>query len=140
MQVQDFETKRTAWIDAISVKSTQRLPAQPVPSLIDAQFVPEVTHVASGSHLCMWTHCQVHDQPAAGVRVAWPNRQTLLPAERRLLGPWGRVTSVGKGTPVAQHPIGQQLLWQRQGEVGHRGRIEEKRQFSAMAGVMVAES
>lgn len=109
-------------------------------SLVDAKFVPEVTHMAPGSHLCMWAHCQVHDQPAAGVRITWPNRQTLLLAESRLLDARGRVTVVGKSTPVAEHPIGQQLLWRGQGKVGHWGRVKEKRQLSAVAGVLVAES
>lgn len=47
---------------------------------------------------------------------------------------------MGKGAPVAQHPIGQQLLWHRQGEFGHRGRVKEKRQLGAVADVLVAES
>lgn len=95
--------------------------------------------MAPRSHLCMWTHRQVHNQPAAVVGVARPNRQPLLSAESRLLGPWRRVAGVGEGPPVAQHPIGQQLLWQRHGEVGHRGGVEEKRQLGAVAGVLVAE-
>lgn len=121
-------------------KTTKHLPAQPVPSLIDAQFVPKVTHMVPGSHLCMRTHRQVHDQPAAVVRIARPNWHALLPAESRLLGPRGRVAPVGEGAPVAQHPIGQQLLWRRQGEVGHRGGVKEKGQLGAVAGVLVAES
>lgn len=126
-----LKTKRTA---------CSNLRVQPVLPLVDAQLVPEVTYMVPGSHLCMWTHRQVHDQPAAGVRITRPNGQTLLPAESRLLSPRGRIASVGERAPVAQHPIGQQLLWQRQREVGHRGRVEKEGQLGTVAGVLVAES
>lgn len=109
----------------------------PIP-LVDPQLVPEVTHMASGCHLCVQTHGQVHDQPAAVVQITRPNRQTLLSAEGRLPGTRGRVTIVGKGAPVAQHPIGQQLLWWGQGEVCHRPGVEDKRELGAVTGVLVA--
>lgn len=94
--------------------------------------------MAPGFHLGMRTHGQVHDQPAAVVKITWPNGRTLLSAEGRLLGARGRVTSVGEGTPVAQHPVGQQLLWWQQGEFGHGSRVEDKREFGTMTGVLVA--
>lgn len=114
-------------------------PTRPGSSLVDAQFVPEVAHVAPGAHLCVRAHRQVHDEPAAVVGVARPGGQTLLAAERRLLQARGRVGGVGEGAPVAQHPVGEQLLGQRHGEVGHRRRVEEEGQLGAVAGVLVAE-
>lgn len=92
-----------------------------------------------GPDLGVRTDCQVHDQPAAVVRVAWPGGRTLLPAEGGLPGPRRRVAAVGEGTPVAQHPIGQQPLGRRHTEVGHGGWVEEERQLGAVAGVLVAE-
>lgn len=74
-----------------------------------------------GPDLGVRTDCQVHDQPAAVVRVAWPGGWTLLPAEGGLPGPRRRVAAVGEGTPVTQHPIGQQPLGRRHAEVGHGG-------------------
>lgn len=94
----------------MTLVSTKEQHAQPVPSLVDAQLVPEITYMVSGSGLRMGTHSEVHDQKATGVRIARPNRQTLLPAESCLLAPGGRVAGVSEGTPVAQHSIGQQLL------------------------------
>lgn len=54
--------------------------------LVDAQLVPEVTHTAPGFHLGVGTHGQVHDQPAAVVKITWPNGRTLLSAEGRVQG------------------------------------------------------
>lgn len=85
-------------------------PIIPIP-LVDAQCVPEVTHMAPGCNLGTHMDGEVHDQPSAAVKITRPSRQTLLSAESRLLGTRGRVTVVSKGAPVAQHSIGQQLLW-----------------------------
>lgn len=86
----------------------------------------------------MRTHSQVHDQPAAVVEITWPNGRTLLSTEGRLPGERGRVTAVGEGAPVAQHAVGQQLLRWQQGEVGDGSRVEDKREFGAVTGVLVA--
>lgn len=129
------------YVTATQKKNTTSFPQRPtiIPiPLVDAQFVPEVTHVAPGFHLGVHMHGEVHDQPAAAVKITRPSRQTLLSAESRLPGARGRVTVVSKGAPVAQHSIGQQLLWWRQGEVCHRGRVKDKRQLGAVTDMLVA--
>lgn len=107
-------------------------------SLVDAQLVPEVTHTAPGLALGVRARGQVHDHPAAVVEVARPDGQTLLSAESRLADARGGVAAVGEGAPVAQHPIGQQLLRWRQREVGDGGGVKDERELGAVTGVLVA--
>lgn len=116
--------------------SPQRPAIIPIP-LVDAQFVPEVTHTAPGFHLGMHMDGQVHDQPAAAVKITRPNGHALFSAESRLPGTRGRVTVVSKGAPGAQHSIRQQPLWWRQGEVCHRGGVKDKRELGTVTDMLV---
>lgn len=107
--------------------------------LVNAQFVPEVTDVVPGAHLCMWPHREVHEEPAAGVAVPRPQRQALLLTEPGLRCPRRGVPVVSEGPPVTQHPVGQQPLWDGHGEVSHGGGVEEEGQLGAVTGVLVTE-